>query len=88
MSYYDDYYSNENEQDYDQPAQYDPENAWLYEQNDYQNTRVSEKMSCIQYKTIHTSYDSSYKWTKISSLEIDIFWLKNDGEKWSRIFLF
>ena len=46
MSYYDDYYSNENEQDYDQPAQYDPENAWLYEQNDNQNTRVSEKMSC------------------------------------------
>ena len=52
MSYYDDYYSNENEQDYDKPPQYDPENAWLYEQNDYQNTRVSEKMSCIQYKTI------------------------------------
>ena len=52
MVYYDDYYSNENDQDYDQPAQYDPENAWLYEQNDYQNTRVSEKMSCIQYKTI------------------------------------
>ena len=46
MSYYDDYYSNENEQDYD------PENAWLYEQNDYQNNRVSEKMSCIQCKTI------------------------------------
>ena len=52
MVYYDDYYSNENDQDYDQPAQYDPENAWLYEQNDYQNTRVSEKMSCIQYKII------------------------------------
>ena len=52
MSYYDDY-SYENDRDYDQhPAQYDPENAWLYEQNDNQNTRVSEKMSCIQYKTI------------------------------------
>ena len=45
MSYYDDY-SYENDQNYDQPAQYDPENAWLYEQNDNQNTRVSEKMSC------------------------------------------
>ena len=46
MSYYDDY-SYENDRDYDQhPAQYDPENAWLYEQNDNQNTRVSEKMSC------------------------------------------
>ena len=28
----------------------------------------------------------TYKWTKISSLEINIFWLKNDGEKWSRIY--
>ena len=25
-------------------------------------------------------------WTKISSLEINIFELKNDGEKWSRIY--
>ena len=47
MSYYDDY-SYENDRDYDQPAQFDPENAWLYEQN----TRVSEKMSCIQYEII------------------------------------
>ena len=33
----------------------------------------------------HTSYNSFYKWTKISSLEIIIFELKNDGKKWSRI---
>ena len=30
----------------------------------------------------HTSYNSFYKWTKISSLEIIIF----DGKKWSRIY--
>ena len=35
----------------------------------------------------HTSYNSFYKWTKISSLEITIFLQKNDDEKWSR-FLF
>ena len=35
---------------------------------------------------LHTSQDSFYKWTKISSLEINIFELKNDGEKWSRIY--
>ena len=34
----------------------------------------------------HTSYNSFYKWTKISSLEIIIFDLKNDGKKWSRIY--
>ena len=34
----------------------------------------------------HTSYKSFYKWTKISSLEIIIFELKNDGNKWSRIY--
>ena len=33
----------------------------------------------------HTSYNSFYKWNKISSLEIIIFELKNDGKKWSRI---
>ena len=27
-----------------------------------------------------------YKWTKISSLEIIIFELKNDGKKWPRIY--
>jgi hypothetical protein len=48
MSYYDDNYSYENEQDYD------PENAWLYEQNDNQNTRVSEIMICEFSKTIYT----------------------------------
>ena len=36
--------------------------------------------------TIHTSYNYFYKWTKISSLEIIIFELKNDGKKRSRIF--
>ena len=34
----------------------------------------------------HTSQDSFYKWTKISSVEINIFQLKNDGKKWSRIY--
>ena len=34
----------------------------------------------------HTSYNSFYKWTKISSLEIIIFELKSDGKKWSRIY--
>ena len=34
----------------------------------------------------HTSYNSFYKWTKISSLEIIIFEHKNDGKKWSRIY--
>ena len=35
---------------------------------------------------LHTSYNSFYKWTKISSLEIIIFKLKNDGKKWPRIY--
>ena len=34
----------------------------------------------------HTSYNSFYKWTKISSLKIIISELKNDGKKWSRIY--
>ena len=34
----------------------------------------------------HTSYGKFNKWTKISSLEIIIFELKNDGKKWSRIY--
>ena len=34
----------------------------------------------------HTSKDSFYKWTKISSLEINIFGFKNDSEKWSGIY--
>ena len=37
-------------------------------------------------ETPHTSYNSFYKWTKISSLEIIIFELKNDGKKWSRLY--
>ena len=36
--------------------------------------------------TAHTSYNSFYKWTKISSLEIIIFELKIDGKKWYRIY--
>ena len=36
--------------------------------------------------TSHTSCNSFYKRTKISSLEIIIFELKNDGIKWSRIY--
>ena len=56
MSYYDDNYSYENEQDYD------PENAWLYEQNDNQNTRVSEKMSC-KY-CVHCTYYILHRLTK------------------------
>ena len=34
----------------------------------------------------HTSQNSFYKWTKISSHEITVFELKNDGKKWSRIY--
>ena len=34
----------------------------------------------------HTSKDSFYNWTKISSLEINIFGFTNDGEKWSGIY--
>ena len=40
----------------------------------------------LQENLDHTSYNSFYKWTKISSLEIIIFELKNDGKKWSRIY--
>ena len=35
---------------------------------------------------VHTSWNSFNKWTKISSLDIIIFELKNDGKKWSRIY--
>ena len=35
---------------------------------------------------MHNSLNSLNKWTKISSLEIIIFELKNDGKKWSRIY--
>ena len=34
----------------------------------------------------HTNKDSFCKWTKISSLEINIFGFKNDVEKWSEIY--
>ena len=36
----------------------------------------------------HTNQNTFYKWIKISNLEIDIFDLKNDDVKWSRIFYF
>ena len=36
--------------------------------------------------TTRPGYNSFYKWTKISSLEIIIFELINDGKKWSRIY--
>ena len=39
-----------------------------------------------QYPVEDTPAHPIFKRTKISSLEIDIFWLKNDGEKWSRMF--
>ena len=35
---------------------------------------------------IHTTQNSWNKWTKILSPENGIFQLKNDGEKWSRIY--
>ena len=34
----------------------------------------------------HTSLDLFYKWTKISSLEINIFGFKDDSETWSGIY--
>ena len=37
-------------------------------------------------KQSHTSYNSFYMWTKISSLEIIILGLTNDGNKWSRVY--
>ena len=36
--------------------------------------------TCQEPFTAHTSYNSFYKWTKISSLEIDIFDLKMMGK--------
>ena len=35
---------------------------------------------------MHTCYNSFYKWTKISSLKINIFGFKHAGEKWSEIY--
>ena len=52
-------------------------NVWLNKMS-----QTSDNFS----KWHHTSYNSFYKWTKISSLEIIIFELKNDGKKWSRIY--
>ena len=42
--------------------------------------------SNLSNKRGHTSYNSFYKLTKISSHEIIIFELKNDGKKLSRIY--
>ena len=36
----------------------------------------------------YTPAKTHFKWTKISSLEIDVFWLKNDSEKWFIILKF
>ena len=46
----------------------------------------SQKNSNSLVHLVHTSSNSFNKWTKISSLEIIIFELKNDGKKWSRIY--
>ena len=46
------------------------------------NIPIAIKMWVI----VHTSWNSFYKWTKISSHEITIFELKNDGKKWYRIY--
>ena len=46
------------------------------------NIPIAIKMWVI----VHTSWNSFYKWTKISSHEITIFELKNDGKKWSGIY--
>ena len=43
-------------------------------------------MEQAEKKVVHTSQNSFYKWTKISSHDIDIF--DFDGEKWSRTFYF
>ena len=39
-----------------------------------------------RYVAHHTTQNSLNKWTKISSTEIDVFQLKNDSKKWSRIY--
>ena len=46
------------------------------------NIPIAIKMWVI----VHTTWNSFYKWTKISSHEITIFELKNDGKKWSGIY--
>ena len=40
----------------------------------------------LKHVLTQTNYNSFYKWTKISSLEITIFELKIDGEKWPTIY--
>ena len=50
----------------------------------YYCTVVKSHTSWILGYFLHTS--SFNKWTKISSVEIIIFELKNDGTKWSRIY--
>ena len=37
-------------------------------------------------RTTWSHHDSFYKWTKFSSLEINILGFKNDGEEWSEIY--
>ena len=50
-----------------------------------QSERVVEKGPSY-ISLAHTSCNSFYKWTKISTLEIMVFELKNDGKNWSRIY--
>ena len=45
--------------------------------------RLNATFATLALLTTH-QLELFYKWTKISSLKIDIFGLKNDDEKWSR----
>ena len=57
----------------------------LYDQDLVFTKRVRIKLKSY-IGILHTSYNSFYKWTKISNLEIIICELKNDGKKWCRIY--
>ena len=50
----------------------------------YESLKLKTKKSELVVE--HTSWNSFNKWTKILSLEIINFELKNDGKKWSRIY--
>ena len=65
--------------------------CWLlndaFHRNIYPKSQQHPKVMGSQvFKGGHTSQNSFYKWTKIPSLEIIIFELKNVGKKWSRIY--
>ena len=49
-------------------------------------SRSDKSRAVVDFSSVRTSYNSFNKWTKISSLEIIIFELTNDGKKWSRIY--